>query len=62
MRCLQLDQPLCLECAGRVKEEVEATVAEVESECSAYEAAIAKLEAEQPEPLTQEVRASIHVA
>lgn len=52
---LQLDQPLCMECGTRVKEEVEASIAEVEAECSAYEAAIAKLEGDKLQPLSEEV-------
>ncbi|KAK9810947.1 hypothetical protein WJX73_000341 [Symbiochloris irregularis] len=50
----KLDQPLCQECTKRVKEEIEASVAEVEAECAAYEAAISKLEADQTQALSEE--------
>lgn len=54
----QVDHPLCLECAMRVKEEIENTVKEVREECSAYEEAIARLEQENLEIMPEEVSAT----
>ncbi len=53
----QVDQPLCMECAGRVREETEAACAEAEAECAAYEAALGRLAAEDARPLPPEARA-----
>ncbi|KAF5839533.1 autophagy protein [Dunaliella salina] len=49
----QADQPLCLDCAAQLKDEIEAQVAETEHEISCYAAAVARLEAEQSEPLPE---------
>ena len=51
----QVDHPLCLECATRVREEVDELVAEVDEECAAYEAAIAQLEREDLQLLPEAV-------
>lgn len=48
-----VDHPLCLDCAAQLKEEVEAQIAELESEIAAYSNALAKLEAEAPVALPQ---------
>lgn len=53
-----MDHPLCLECATRVKEEIENMVEEVEEECRAYDEAIARLEQENLEIMPQEVSAT----
>lgn len=52
----QVDQPLCVECAARVREETEAACAEAEAECATYEAALARLAAEDARPLPSEVK------
>ena len=52
----QVDQPLCVECAARVREEIEAQTAEIEAECEAYEQALRRLEQENAQPLPEEVR------
>lgn len=44
----QVDQPLCLECTSKVREEIAATIAEVEAECVAYQAGLDDLEKELP--------------
>jgi hypothetical protein len=48
--------PLCLECVGRVREEVEASLKEVDAECEAYQAGLDKLLQESSRSLPQEVR------
>ena len=53
---LQVDQPLCVECAGRVREEMEAQTVEIEAECEAYEHALHRLQQENAQPLSEEVR------
>ena len=55
----QVDQPLCVECAARVREETEAACAEAEAECATYEAALARLAAEDAHPLPPEVKPGI---
>ena len=50
-----MDQPLCIDCAARVREEVEAMTAEIEAECEAYEQALHRLEQENAQPLSEEV-------
>ena len=52
---LQVDQPLCAECATRVREQIEARLAEVRADCAAYEAALARLAAQDLQPLSEEV-------
>ena len=52
----QVDQPLCIDCAGRVREEMEAMTVEIEAECEAYEQALQRLEQENAQPLSDEVR------
>ena len=52
----QVDQPLCLECATRVREEMDAAVVEMEAECEAYEAALQNLAQEDARPMSEEVR------
>lgn len=52
---LQVDQPLCLECATRVREEMDAAVTEMEAECEAYEAALQNLAQEDARPMSEEV-------
>lgn len=42
----QVDQPLCVECAGKVVAEVDADTRAAEGEAAAYEAALARLQAE----------------
>jgi hypothetical protein len=51
----QVDQPLCLECATRVREEMDAAVTEMEAECEAFEAALQNLALEDAKPLSEEV-------
>ena len=51
----QVDQPLCVDCAARVREEMEAQTAEIEAECEAYERALRRLEQENAQPLPEEV-------
>ena len=51
----QVDQPLCVECAACVREEMEAQTAEIEAECEAYERALRRLEQENAQPLPEEV-------
>ena len=51
----QVDQPLCVDCAARVREEMEAQTAEIEAECEAYECALRRLEQENAQPLPEEV-------
>lgn len=51
----QVDQPLCIECATRVREEMESAVAELEAECEAYEVALHQLRQEDVTPLSEEV-------
>ena len=51
----QVDQPLCAECATRVREQIEARLAEVRADCAAYEAALARLAAQDLQPLSEEV-------
>ena len=53
----QVDQPLCCECAARVREEMDAATAEVEAECAAYEAALQRLQQENAQPLSNQVSA-----
>ncbi len=55
----QVDQPLCLECATRVREEMDAAVTEMEAECEAYEAALQNLAQEDATPMSEEVRADV---
>ena len=55
----QVDQPLCVECAARVREEMEAQTAEIEAECEAYERALRRLEQENAQPLPEEVWAPL---
>lgn len=50
-----MDQPLCIECATRVREEMESAVAELEAECEAYEVALHQLRQEDVTPLSEEV-------
>lgn len=50
-----MDQPLCIDCAARVREEVEAMTVEIEAECEAYEQALQRLEQENAQPLSEEV-------
>lgn len=52
----QVDQPLCCECATRVRDEIEAATAEEEAECAAYEAALQRLQQENTQPLSDQVR------
>jgi len=52
--------PLCLECVGRVREEVEATLKEVEAECEAYQAGLDRLLQEPCRSMPQEVSAGQH--
>lgn len=40
----QVDQPLCVECAGKVVAEVDAATRAAEEEAAAYEAALARLQ------------------
>jgi hypothetical protein len=47
--------PLCLECVGRVREEVEATLKEVDAECEAYQAGLDRLSQEPCRSMPQEV-------
>ncbi|CAL8467088.1 g6624 [Coccomyxa elongata] len=49
-----VDQPLCLECATRVREEMDAAVTEMEAECEAYEAALQNLAKEDATPMSEE--------
>ncbi|CAK0735365.1 hypothetical protein CVIRNUC_000569 [Coccomyxa viridis] len=49
-----VDQPLCVDCAARVREEMEAQTAEIEAECEAYECALRRLEQENAQPLPEE--------
>ncbi len=51
-----MDQPLCIDCANRVREEMEAMTVEIEAECEAYEQALQRLEQENAQPLSEEVR------
>jgi len=50
----QVDQPLCVECAGKVVAEVDAATRAAQKETAAYEAALQRLQAEPaaalPEP------------
>jgi len=52
----QVDQPLCIDCASRVREEMEAMTVEIEAECEAYEQALQRLELGNAQPLSEEVR------
>lgn len=52
---VQVDQPMCYECALRVNDEVEASLEEAKQECEAYQAAISRLAEEDLQPLTDEV-------
>ena len=52
---LQVDQPLCAECSTRVREQIEARLAEVRADCAAYEAALARLASQDLQPLSEEV-------
>ncbi len=52
---LQVDHPLCLDCTAKVREEVAATLAEVEAECAAYQAGIDQLKKEASQQPTSEV-------
>lgn len=52
---VQVDQPLCHDCAHRVQDEVEVSIKEVQQECAAYEAAIKRLAEEDLQPLTHQV-------
>jgi hypothetical protein len=52
----QVDQPLCLDCAARVREEAEAAAGEAEAACAAYEAALERLAQEDAQPLSDEAR------
>ena len=49
--------PLCLECVGRVREEVEATLKEVDAECEAFQAGLDRLSREPCRSMPQEVNA-----
>ena len=51
----QVDQPLCVECATRMREEMEAQTVEIEAECEAYEQALRRLQQENAQPLPEEV-------
>lgn len=53
---LQVDQPLCPDCALRVKEEVEASLVELDAECAAYTAALERLAKQDRLPVPQKVR------
>ena len=52
---LQVDHPLCLECTAKVREEVAATLAEVEAECAAYQTGLDQLEKEASKQPSSEV-------
>jgi hypothetical protein len=45
-RAVQVDQPLCVECAAKVVAQVDAATRTAEREAAAYEAALARLRAE----------------
>ncbi len=51
----QVDHPLCIECAVRVKEEVDSMVTDLADECRAYEEAISRLEQENLKAMPAEV-------
>lgn len=53
---MQVEQPLCLDCAAKVKEEVSASLAATEAECAAYTAALAELKAQDARPLPPKAR------
>ena len=46
---------MCIECALRSEDEIEASIKEAKQECAAYEAAIARLAEEDLKPMTAEV-------
>lgn len=52
---VQIDQPLCIECANRVHEEAEGRIREVQEEITAYEAALARLASQDVQPLSEQV-------
>ena len=54
---LQVDQPMCHDCAHRVQDEVEVSIKEAQRECAAYEVAIKRLAEEDLQPLTHQVTA-----
>ena len=57
---LQVDQPLCTDCAAKIKEEVEASLAEAEAECAAYQAALDELAQQNDRPMPQAVHILKH--
>ena len=49
------DHPLCADCAGKLREEVDAQLSEAEKECRAYEEALRRLDRDDcVDPLTEE--------
>lgn len=48
----QVEQPLCVDCAGKVKEEVDAALKEAEREVAAYQAALSALQARRPSTIS----------
>ena len=50
-----MDHPLCLECTAKVREEVAATLAEVDAESAAYQAGLDQLEKEASKQPSSEV-------
>ena len=55
---MQVDQPLCTDCAAKIKEEFEASLVEAEAECAAYQAALDELAQQKDRPMPQAVRCS----
>jgi septal ring factor EnvC (AmiA/AmiB activator) len=49
----QVDFPLCTDCTAKVKQEIEATIAETEEEVGAYKAAIVRLQNESRSSMTE---------
>ncbi|KAK9824013.1 hypothetical protein WJX72_006970 [[Myrmecia] bisecta] len=50
----KVDQPLCLDCSTRVREEVDAAVAEAEADIAAYESALDRLTHEEEQPMSRQ--------
>lgn len=59
---MQVDQPLCYDCIHRVQDEVEVSIREAQQECAAYEAALARLRADDTQPYTDEVGSACCIA
>lgn len=55
LACLQVDQPLCLECTNAVKKEIENNILDAEAECKAYEEALEEISKQSSRAMPDEV-------